>query len=434
MSALALAWLTVAAAPAGAVERRSRPPACPRSAYQVGAGAFYALQPVRYARRGRMLKARFSFLDRARETKHLTRVYRVRHGEVRITAVREGRPGDGKVTTYRQSCAPGAQRAAKAKRGVFRDTVPLPLAFVWKLPGNHRAPAPPSDGDSTSPNPPARSSWTLLTAGDVADCFNNVHGDPSSGQHPGPGAILTADLIRTLLPVDDLLALGDLAYESGSAAEFAACYDPTWGAFKAFTHPAPGNHDYRSPGAAPYFAYWGAQAGPPGRGYYSYEVGPWHIVSLNTEDDIGANGGQAAWLRADLAAHPAVCTMAFWHRPRFSNDLLHGNAPDLAPLYAILYDAGVDVLLEGHAHVYERWAELGPNGDAQPGRGIRNLVVGTGGAASTPPGTSLAPGEETQQGNVFGVLQIRLTATGYTLHFIPAAGSSYSDASSGTCH
>ena len=144
-------------------------------------------------------------------------------------------------------------------------------------------------------------------------------------------------------------------------------------------------------------------------------------------------GRQAAWLRADLASHPRRCTLAFWHRPRFSSDLLHGDAPDLDPLYRILYDAGVDVLLEGHAHVYERWAELGPGGDRQDGRGVRSFVVGTGGAEVTPPGT-LRPGEEALQGGVFGVMQMTLTATAYSWRFVATAASAFTDAGTTACH
>jgi hypothetical protein len=458
----ALALLAAVPAPAPAATKRT--PACPRLAYQVGTGGVHVLHPVTYTRRGRTLRVSFTYLDAKGATRNMIRSYRVRGGKVKITAVREGKRGDGKVTTYRRSCAPSLKRAAKGKPGVYRNTVSLPQSFVWKLPGNHRAPAPappvappappslpappaadpapavppPAPAPAPVPGPippgPGRTSWTVLTAGDIAQCFTN---DSGVGQHPGDGAIVTANLVRTLLPVDDLIVQGDLAYESGTASEFADCYEPTWGIFKAFTHPAPGNHEYQSSGASPYYAYWGARAGTAGRGYYSYSVGAWHVVSLNSEADLAASGQQATWLKADLAAHPARCTMAFWHRPRFSSDPLNGDTLALNPLYAILYNAGVDVLLQGHAHNYQRWNELAPDangrGTIQRGRGIRSFVVGTGGADFTPPGT-LQSGEDALAGNVFGVMQMTLTPTGYSWRFIPAPGYSYTDAGSGSCH
>jgi hypothetical protein len=265
----------------------------------------------------------------------------------------------------------------------------------------------------------------------VAQCFTN---DSGVGQHPGDGAIATANLVRTLLPVDDLIVQGDLAYESGTASEYADCYEPTWGAFKAFSHPAPGNHEYQSPGASPYYAYWGARAGPAGRGYYSYDIGAWHVVSLNSEVDIAAGGPQATWLKADLAAHRARCTMAFWHRPRFSSDPLNPSQTSLIPLYTVLYNAGVDVLLQGHAHNYQRWNELTPTGTLQRGRGIRSFVVGTGGANVTPLAPGLQPGQDVAKTDVFGVMQMTLTPTGYSWRFIPAAGYSYTDAGNSSCH
>ena len=278
-----------------------------------------------------------------------------------------------------------------------------------------------------------RWTWTVFAAGDVAGCFNDVAGQPELGQHPGQGAIRTAALIRARLPVDDLIVLGDLAYESGAPAEFRDCYDPTWGAFNAFAHPTPGNHEYRTPDAAGYFGYWGARAGPPGRGYYSYDLGPWHIISLNSEEDVAPSGDQAAWLRADLAAHPRRCTMAFWHRPRYSSDPVHGDAPALAGIFEILYDAGVDVLLQGHAHAYERWAELGPDGTVRPGRGVRTFVIGTGGAETMPVGMR-RPGEDVLRGHVLGVLEMVLTADWYSWRFASVPGAPFIDFGRSRCH
>jgi hypothetical protein len=401
---------------------------------------------------------RFRYLDTNGNGAFLVKVFRIRRGRIVMTAVRRDARRPTRVVVYRRTCIPDAARAPAPRAGQYQDGRSLGARFLWATPGGRVAPpvriAPSVPGSATpvagasgppvtsgapasGPTPGAgaapRTSWTVLSSGDVANCFNNIPGDPSSGQHPGAGAVLTTNLIKSLLPVDDLIVQGDLAYESGTTAEFRDCYEPTWGQFRAFSHPAPGNHEYGTPGAAGYFAYWGAQAGPGGHGYYSYDLGPWHIVSLNSESDLAAGGAQAKWLRADLAGHATTCTLAFWHKPRFSNDAVHGDDPGVAPLFSILYDNRVDVLLQGHAHVYERWAELAPNGTPAPGRGVRAFVVGTGGA-ETMAVKANRPGEEVSQGNVNGVLRLTLTSAGYAWSFLPADGSTFSDSGTGTCH
>ncbi|MDQ1373903.1 MAG: hypothetical protein QOJ09_1241, partial [Actinomycetota bacterium] len=229
--------------------------------------------------------------------------------------------------------------------------------------------------------------------------------------------------------------LGDTVYETGTPAEFARCYAPAWGPFKDRTRPAPGNHDYATPHGAGYHAYFGAAAGTPGRGWYSYELGGWHVAVLNSNCGAvgcGAGSAQERWLRADLAAHPVRCTLAYWHHPRFSSGL-HGSDVDVAPLYQALYDAGADVILAGHDHDYERFTPLDPKGVVDGARGIRTFVVGTGGRSHYPfPGA--LPGSEVRRGDTFGVLVLTLEASSYRWEFVPASGRDGADAGTGVCH
>ena len=207
------------------------------------------------------------------------------------------------------------------------------------------------------------------------------------------------------------------------------------GRHKARTSPSPGNHDYHTPGAAGYYAYFGASAGDPAKGYYSYDIGGWHIIALNTE--CGEIGGcdtadpQGPWLIADLAASPSVCTLAYGHHPAFSSGN-HGGSGAMVDYWQILYDANADVLLSGHDHNYERFALQDPNGLADPGRGVRQFVVGTGGHSIRTIGP-LEPNSETNGGD-FGVLRLTLNATSYDWDFVPVAGATYTDSGSEPCH
>ncbi len=260
----------------------------------------------------------------------------------------------------------------------------------------------------------------LVAAGDIADATN---GDEQ-----------TAALVDTI--PGTVAALGDLAYESGSAEEFALHYEPTWGRFKARTKPAAGNHEYQSGNANGYFGYWGAVAGLPTQGWYSYELGAWHVIVLNSNCTFvgGCQAGspQEAWLRADLAAHPNRCTLAYWHHPRFSTGVV-GDSPAIRPLFQALYDANADLLLVGHAHNYQRWSPLNPTGAADAARGIRQFVVGTGGRIFhevSPPD----PRQEIANDDTFGVLRLVLSSGGFTWQFLPVPGRTFTDTGSQTCH
>jgi hypothetical protein len=260
----------------------------------------------------------------------------------------------------------------------------------------------------------------LLAAGDVASCRSL--GDEATA------ALLEGEPTT-------IAALGDLAYPVGSADDFADCYDPSWGLFRSNTRPAAGNHDYATPGAAAYFDYFGVAAGPRGAGYYSYELGSWHVVVLNSNCRFVscARGSlQETWLRNDLAAHGTRCTLAYFHHPLFSSTA--GTAtPAVQPLWQALYNAGADVVLNGHAHNYQRFAPQSPSGATDPARGIREFVVGTGGNSHRPLGPPI-PNEETVNDTTFGLLRLMLLDSGYTWRFVPTSGGVFADSGTGACH
>jgi hypothetical protein len=262
----------------------------------------------------------------------------------------------------------------------------------------------------------------LVGAGDIADCRDLS------------GAEATAKLLDQI--PGTVMAVGDLAYPDGTKENFE-CYDHTWGRQKTRTRPAPGNHEFHSSAATPYFDYFGSVAGAPGDGYYSYELGAWHIVVLNSECvDVGGCGPgsrQETWLRADLAAHPVSCTLAYWHKPLFSSGGAHGNDLEVTPLWQALYDAGADVVIGGHDHNYERFALQNPRGVADPVHGIREFVVGTGGKNLRPFGTVKA-NSEARTNEAFGVLKLTLRPASYDWQFISQQGKAFTDSGSTKCH
>jgi hypothetical protein len=230
------------------------------------------------------------------------------------------------------------------------------------------------------------------------------------------------------------LALGDLQYEDGTYAAFMQSYDPSWGRVKGITKPSVGNHEYQTAGAAGYFQYFGALAGDPSKGYYSFDLGAWHVVSLNSncsEVSCSAGSPQEQWLRADLAAHSNACTLVYWHHPLFSSGE-HGNNPGRAPLYKAAYDYGVDVALAGHDHHYERFAPQDVNANADP-VGIREFVVGSGGKSHYL-GVSPEPNSEVINADTYGVLELTLHANSYDWRFVPIAGATFTDSGTGSCH
>jgi hypothetical protein len=270
--------------------------------------------------------------------------------------------------------------------------------------------------------------YVLVGAGDIAGCSSLA------------GAEATAKLIEQI--PGTVFAAGDLAYDRGTAEEFSKCYDATWGKFKDRTRPAPGNHEYAAAEGAAYFAYWGARAGAGRSGYYSYDLGNWHIVALNTNcgapgvGGCGAGSAQERWLKQDLAAHARSCIVAYGHHALYSSGLFkrHAIHPELRDLWRDLYAAHADLVLAGHEHSYERFAPQDPDGHADPQNGIREIVVGTGGRSHDPLGLAL-PNSEKQNADTFGVLKLTLSAAKYRWEFIPVNGEAgYHDSGEGPCH
>lgn len=334
--------------------------------------------------------------------------------------------------------APGAHRITISSG---RSTISLPYRVRASPPA---PPAPPA-----LPAPPPAPDPVIAAAGDIA-CSPN---DPDFAGGAGTSAVCRQRATSDLLVgtgLSAVLALGDIQYDCARPADFAGSFAPTWGRVQSIIRPTPGNHEYLSSnpdaygasgctsGAQGYFSYFGAAAGDPARGYYSFDLGGWHIVSLNTNladanscpiVSCAAGSEQEQWLRADLAAHPASCTLAFFHHPLFTSK---ARTYASRPLWDALYAAGVDVVLNGHVHNYERFAPQRPDGSADPAAGIRQFVVGTGGKSREDVGTA-APNSEAR-GNDFGVLELTLRRGSYDWRFLPVAGATFTDAGSTACH
>ena len=275
---------------------------------------------------------------------------------------------------------------------------------------------PPNPGPTPIPSAPQ----TFVGAGDIAWCTE-------------AGARLTGQLIQTIN--GQVFTAGDNAYMEGSLKNYMDCYEPTWGRVKDRTRPVAGNHEYDTdPSANGYYSYFGAFSGPP-PGYYSYEVGDWHIVALNSAlPQSGFSGGSAQmrWLQADLAASNKRCTLAIWHHPLFTSG---PNGPNLytRDAWRVLYEANVDVIVNGHDHLYERFAPQDPDGRPDPARGIRQFTIGTGGAALYSQ-ARVTPNSERLITMTWGVVKFTLSSGSYEWQFIPVQGSSASDAGRGECH
>lgn len=259
-------------------------------------------------------------------------------------------------------------------------------------------------------------SVAITAVADVAGC--DSQGDEA-----------TAAIVDTLPGI--VIMAGDIAYESGTRQQFNDCYHPSWGKHRDRTRPAPGNHEYETEAAAPYFEYFGELAGPKGLGYYSFNAGSWHVVSLNSNIDMSAGSPQEQWLRKDLAENASRCTLAFWHHPLFSSGFHKGNA-SVAPLWRALQEAGAEIVIAGHDHHYERFAPQNASGVAET-RGLRQFIVGNGGRSLFPALFAVANSEK-RYDTGYGVLRLVLGETRYEWKFIPVIPGDFSDEGTGECH
>jgi acid phosphatase type 7 len=265
------------------------------------------------------------------------------------------------------------------------------------------------------PPPPPAGSHVLVGAGDIAVC----------------GSAGTEQTAALLDRIDGtVFTAGDNAYFQGSDADFRNCYDPTWGRHRARTRPAPGNHDYETAGGAAYFRYFGPNAGPAGLGSYSFDAGPWHVVSMNSNEPAGQGSAQYEWLSDDLNVRNARCLAAIWHHPMFSSGTTSGPSPLMRDVWRLLEQHSAELVIAGHEHLYERFAPLDSSGRTSAS-GLRQFVVGTGGAPLYAFGGSPAPGSEVRISN-WGVLKMTLNTDNYSWEFL-VAGGAVRDAGSGQC-
>jgi 3',5'-cyclic AMP phosphodiesterase CpdA len=265
-----------------------------------------------------------------------------------------------------------------------------------------------------TPAPPPE---VLVGAGDISICGQK--GDDLT-------AALLADIRGTIFTV------GDNSNENGTSYEYLNCFGPSWGRFLGRLYPSPGNHDYVTENASAYYDYFASVPVERGKGYYSYDIGSWHIIALNSVINTGMDSNQIQWLREDLASHPTLCSLAYWHHPRWTSGE-SGNNGRMATIWETLYEYGVDVVVNGNEHMYERFAPMDPNGELDRVKGIRQFVAGTGGVSHYNFGV-MHPNSEVRDNTAFGVLKFNLYAYSYDWEFIPVMGMSFNDSGSDLCH
>lgn len=344
----------------------------------------------------------------------------------------------------RNNCRATSRRlrvAARPAVGTAPAQLGAPAPAPVPAPAPESAPAP-VPAPAPAPQPP---SPVIAAAGDIACASSNQSFNAGLGNATACRQKYTSNLVFSS-GLSAVLPLGDNQYESGSVTEFMGSYDPTWGRVNGIAHPVPGNHEYYTSRAAGYFDYFNGagrqngRAGDRAKGYYSFDVGSWHLIALNSNCSFvscAAGLPQEQWLRADLAAHPNSCTLAYWHHPRFNSGYTDDFAdkPDTGALWQALYDARADVVLSGHAHGYERFAPQDPSGLSDPSLGIREFVVGTGGEDHhTALSTTTKANTERLNTDTFGALRLTLGPTGYRWEFVPEAGATFTDSGSQACH
>ncbi len=325
----------------------------------------------------------------------------------------------------------------RARRGLRHRRLPVATAVVLlvaalagvglAIGAGRSSPVP---ATPTRPPPP-----TLAAAGDIACDPKDPRFDHGNGRARACHMRQTSDLLARG-GFSAVLALGDLQYGHGGIADYQASYAPTWGRVQAITHPALGDGDYDNQHAAAYFGYFAAAAGQPDQGWYSFDLGAWHVIVLNSNcAHVGGcqpGSPQERWLKADLAAHPAKCILAVWHHPLFGSNAVRVNPTTLA-FWQDLYASGADLALNGNNHFYERFAPQDPSGKPDPIRGIREFIVGTGGRDHQPLQTPLA-NSQARNDTTFGVLKLTLRPDGYDWAFLSGAGAGFTDTGTGTCH
>ena len=299
----------------------------------------------------------------------------------------------------RKHIASDSQPRGKSTTFVRRMTVLLLFAVLLQL-------------AYPTPLPVSAATVTLVGAGDISRCDNNNDEATAKLLDGISGTVFTA---------------GDNAYNSGTYTEYTNCYNPTWGRHKSRTKPVPGNHEYNTSGAAGYFKYFNNIAS-----YYAYNLGDWRIYALNSEIDVSSTSAQAKWLKNDLAANPKRCVLAYWHKPRWSSGTTHGSSSKYQTLWKILYDAGAEIVIGGHEHNYERFKEMNGSGSASS-PGLREFVVGTGGASHYGFGSALST-SQVRNSSAYGVLKLTLNSTSYSWKFVPVAGQTFTDSGTTNCH
>jgi hypothetical protein len=332
---------------------------------------------------------------------------------------------NGGALTYAWTFGDSSNGSGSRPTHIYQKDGTFSVSLVVTNPQN--VSSPPATTTATITHP---ATTVFVGAGNIATCGNN--------KDEATAALIDALPNATVFTAGDN-AFGGIRYTDGSDSAYINCYGPSWGRFLTRTYPVLGNHDYVTPNARGAFDYFGGRLGPPGLGYYSYDLGTWHIIVLNDHGsdstflDPGSPQGQ--WLAADLAAHTNVCTAALWHIPLFNSSNVPSwtSSPSHKPVWSTLYAAGVDVVINGQQHNYERFKPMTPDGVVDTARGIREFNVGTGGESVENFTVSIHPNSETRAG-VFGVLKLTLKATGYDWQFLPIPGSNYSDSGSGTCH
>ncbi|NOT06641.1 MAG: alkaline phosphatase, partial [Gemmatimonadales bacterium] len=322
---------------------------------------------------------------------------------------------------------------ARTRTIVLTSTLALSLLGFWSC-ARVKDPTGPRDGGAQAALAAVGEDPTVVAAGDIVCGTGTPAGLPCRHAE-------VASLIGTLSPAAVLL-LGDIQYENATLSDFNTRYGPTWGVHKAITYPAAGNHEYQTAGAKGYFDYFNGvgvatgRAGDRTKGYYSFNVGAWHLIAINSNcssiGGCGAGSPQEQWLRADLAANPAACTLAYWHHPRFSSGG-HGNNSSMQAIWQALYDFGAELVLSGHDHEFERFAPQTAAGVLDNARGIREFVVGTGGKEHDGFSTIRA-NSELRDNTSFGVLKLTLHAESYDWKFESIPGDGLADAGSAACN